>query len=67
MAWTIRKRYEDDPAFRHLVDMLYMVIEKGDYTPSEIREAAMLAQIKYEDRNPRPMTFTRDEMLGGKI
>ena len=60
-------RYEHDPLFRRLVDLMHGVLEEGTYTPTEIREAAMLAQILHEDRHPRPITFTRDEVLRGKV
>ena len=32
-----------------------------------IREAAMLAQIMYEETHLRPTIFTRDQILGGKV
>jgi len=35
--------------------MLYIAIERADFTPTEIREAAMLAQIKYEELHIRPL------------
>jgi len=42
------ERYRNDPVFHNLVDQIYHLIKQGEYTPTEIREAAMLAQIKYE-------------------
>jgi hypothetical protein len=48
-------RYRTDPAFRNLVDMLYLQIHEAKYTPTEVREAAMLAQILYEERVLRPI------------
>lgn len=48
-----RERYQNDVAFRTLVDMLYIAVERAEFTPTEIREAAMLAQIKYEEIRPR--------------
>lgn len=42
------ERYLNDPMFHALVDMMLKAIVCGDFTPTEIREAAMLAQIKYE-------------------
>lgn len=47
----IRDRYHNDPMFKILVDMLYFHIEQAKFTPTEIREAAMLAQIIYEERH----------------
>lgn len=43
-----RDRYENDPAFNKLINMMEAVIHSGDFTPSEIRQAAVYASIKYE-------------------
>lgn len=43
-------RYDRDPAFRELVDALEDQIMMGDYTPTELREAAILAATHYEQR-----------------
>ena len=48
-------RYRDDAAFRTMVDQLRACIDRAEFTPSEIREAAMLAQILYEETRLRPM------------
>lgn len=48
------ERYRNDATFRALVDMMRAAIERAEFTPSEIREAAMLAQILYEETNLRP-------------
>jgi hypothetical protein len=63
----LRKRAETDPSFRQLVRMFEACLEQGQYTPTEIREAAMLAQILYEERHPRPVTFSRDDVIRGKV
>jgi len=63
----MHQRYEEDPAFRNLVDTMYVCIQQGQFTPTEIREAAMLAQIRYEDRHPRPTIFTAREFMEGKV
>ncbi len=52
---TPRERYFRDPLFQQVVDTLYRLIENAQMTPTEIREAAMLAQIKYEEIHPRPI------------
>jgi hypothetical protein len=49
------ERYRTDAMFRQLVDMLYAQIDHATFTPSEIREAAMLAHILYEERRIRPI------------
>ncbi len=52
---SVAERYRDDRAFRALVDQLLSVIHEAKYTPTEIREAAMFAQIMYEERTMRPI------------
>lgn len=57
------ERYRRDPQFKQLVDMLYMLVKKADFTPTEIREACMLAQIHYETHNvPRHFTLSTDAL-----
>ena len=50
-------RYRNDAHFAQLVDMLYAAIDQADFTPTEIREAAMLAQIRYEEIRIRPLIY----------
>lgn len=47
------ERYEHDPAFRALVDMIVAHIEHLQFTPSEIRDAAMFAYVRWESLNPQ--------------
>ena len=56
-------RYQEDPLFRRVVDLMVGILLDGQTTPTEMREAAMLAQIKYEDMRPRPTVFTKDDIL----
>ena len=53
----VRDRYDHDAEFRIVVDTLMGIILKLEMTPSEVREAAMFACIRVEERFPRPMTF----------
>ena len=64
---TMRERYNNDLLFSNLVDVLVYHIEKGSFTPTETREAAMLAQIIYEDRHPRPVIFNKDHFMKGAV
>lgn len=48
------ERYQRDPHYRCLVDVLEQAIHAAQYTPTEIREAAMLAAIRYEMRRGMP-------------
>lgn len=48
MYVTPEQRYCHDATFKMLVDLLEQQIHNAQYTPSEIRAAAMLAAIHYE-------------------
>lgn len=50
---TPREKYMNDPEYNHLVSMLESMIEQARFTPSELREACMLASINYEMRHIR--------------
>ena len=45
---TPNEKYENDPAYRHVVDVMTELINQAEFTPSEIREACMLACIRHE-------------------
>jgi hypothetical protein len=54
---TPRDKYLNDPEYHHLVRMLENFIEQARFTPSELREASILACINYEMRHVRDMTI----------
>lgn len=47
----------NDPEYNNLVNMLESLIERAHFTPSELREACVLACINYEMRNIRGMAI----------
>jgi hypothetical protein len=49
---SIEYRYSHDPMVKALVDSLEHSIHSLQFTPSEVRECAMLAAIHYEQRRP---------------
>ena len=49
---TARERYKRDAQFKQLVDMNFVMIAEAQFTPTELREAAVLAAIKYEEIKP---------------
>lgn len=51
---TPRKKYYNDPAYKALVDVMVSHIEACKFSPSEMREAAMLASIIYEENHVIP-------------
>ena len=59
---SIRSRYQNDPEFNRLVRMLEGAIEAGQLTGSEVREAAMLACINYENRTLMPRIVIPDDV-----
>lgn len=55
---TPEERFLRDPQFSALVSTLEAMIHRADYTPTELREAVMLAAIRYESRQSRhPFVF----------
>ncbi|MGB8274119.1 MAG: hypothetical protein WCF16_02490 [Alphaproteobacteria bacterium] len=60
---SVTERYQTDAQFRQLVDLLYSSIDNAQFSPSEIREAAMLAHILYEERHIRPMIVDEADIL----
>lgn len=46
---TPREKYYNDPSYSALVDTMVAHIHQCYYTPSEMREAALLASIIYEE------------------
>ena len=51
MIGSPREKYDTDAKFRTLVHVMYQMIEKCEFSGSEIREAAMLALIMHEERH----------------
>ena len=56
---TPRERYQNDNNFRVLVDTMVANIHRCNYTPSEMREAALLACIIYDEQKVRTITVPK--------
>jgi len=54
---TPREKYLHDNHYKVLVDLMVAQIEQCNYTPSEMREAAILASIIYEEHHIRPIAI----------
>lgn len=60
---SVRERYLTDAAFRYIVEGMRAILSGAMLTPSEVREAAMLACILEEERRPAaPFTCSDEEM-----
>lgn len=57
---TLDDRYLSDAEFHQLVDLMESMIRRGQFTPSECREAAMLAQMHHEMTFRRMVRFSPD-------
>lgn len=60
------ERYKNDATFAAIVDVFRCHFESAlpnQITPTEVREAAMLAMVMYEERHIRPILFPRS-MIG---
>ena len=51
---TVRERYQSDPMFHAIVDMLLQELQRSQFTPTELREAVILAATIHESQTVRP-------------
>jgi hypothetical protein len=58
---TAEQRYCKDISFKQLVDALEHFCQSMELTPTEIREASMLASLHFEQKKPK--NFIYDESL----
>lgn len=58
-----QERYLRDPIYAALVDNIYAQIQDGKYTPTELREAVILAATKFEMYHCRRMVYVEDSEL----
>lgn len=59
---TPREKYRNDAEYNQLVTLLEGFIEQARFTPSELREACMLASINYEMRHPQRRLVDTDAL-----
>ncbi len=57
----LEEKYRSDAAFNKVVNLHIQLLESFGFLPSEIREAAFLAQYKYETQNAREIIRTQDD------
>ena len=51
----MQDRYENDPLFHQVVDMLHAFLMQGKITVGELRDAATCAGYKFEIYNVKPV------------
>lgn len=56
-----QERYYSDPQFHALVDLMLHYVIEAQFTPTELREAAMLAAIRYSQMYPAPQRLIMAE------
>lgn len=54
-------RYHHDVKFKHAVDMMSAMIERGMLTTEDIAQAAVLAAQIYAERHRAPITIVIDD------
>jgi hypothetical protein len=59
MPKSVRERYQTDPLFKNLVQSMLHFVHTGQYTPSELREAATLASIIYMETYGQPQVLIK--------
>lgn len=64
---TPKEKYLNDSEYRHLVDMMESLIEQARFTPSELREASILACINYEMSHVRDFQAKLDPRVTGAL
>ena len=56
-----KERYQNDPDFKYLVDTMEAMIHRAEFSPSELRMAALLASINYEMLNVRHRIYVHED------
>jgi Cdc6-like AAA superfamily ATPase len=59
---SIKERYDTDNMFRSFVDHMVHAIEIHSFTPTEMREAALMASIIYDAIHIRNYGFETKEV-----
>lgn len=62
---SVEERYLRDPVFHALVSTLRAALQGGNFTPTELREAAILAASIHESETIRPLIMGRLRPLEG--
>lgn len=64
---SAKERYLRDPIFHMMVDTMYGFIERTEMTPTEVREAVILACLMFEERRMRKYIICRCVLPGQEL
>jgi hypothetical protein len=55
-----RDRFQNDPLFHSVVDMIYSFLMRGEITVGELRDAVTFAGVLFEQQNSRPIFYFKE-------
>lgn len=61
----LETRYRNDAHFHAMVDVIFDLIAKGDWSIHELRDAILCAALRYEMIHARPVPFVVQEWFKG--
>ena len=64
---TPNEAYQYDPTFRRVVDLMCAYLSVYEITPSELRQAAILAYTMHESERIRPLLHTKPSMTSSPL
>jgi len=64
---TIKSKYQNDPQYAACVRMMESMMHNNQFTPSEMREMAVLASINYEMSHHCPPSFKLTPAVEGAL
>ena len=53
--WDMNQAYQNDPDIKMLIEVMIGAMVKLQFTPIEMKQAAVYAAIMFENRYPKPM------------
>ena len=60
---TPKEKYQNDPLYASLVNILVSYIDQCQFTPSELREASILASIIHEENRTNYTLMVKEDNI----